>query len=325
MRAPSDPEIGARRAYAATVALAGTGTALIAGVVVSALATLSVSAAPGHEVHVLGATVATPEASAMAIVVLMVATLGFAVVVAGLRAAVVAVRSLRRLERALPVDGPLPGRAGVLVVADESVAAFCAGLWRPRIYVTSGALAVLADEELDAVLAHEETHRSRRDPLRVVGARVFAESLIFLPLLRPLSERYAALAELVADGRAASAAPGRREALAAAMLAFGHEQMTAERVDHLAGEGGPAWRLPLAGGALSLAGVVALVATLAELPRHAAAQASLGIPVLAGRPCVVTLALVPVAAIAIARWSGVTAAPAAARGRSRSARRHARG
>jgi Zn-dependent protease with chaperone function len=308
LRAKIDPEIGARRTYAATLALAGTGAMLTAGVIVSALAGLSVSSAPGHHLHLLGVGIATPEANAMAIVVLTVATLGIAVVLAGLRAMIVAVRSLRELQRALPVGGPLPGHEGVLVVTDEHVAAFCAGLWRPRVYITTGALAVLEDGQLEAVLAHEGTHRARRDPLRVVGARVLAEALFFLPLLRPLSEHYASLAELVADARAASSAPGSREALAAAMLAFGHDQITAERVDHLAGEGGPAWRLPLSGAVLSVAGIAALVATLAELARHAATQASLGIPALAGKPCVVTLALVPFAAVAIARW-GVVAGP----------------
>ena len=36
--------------------------------------------------------------------------------------------------------------------------AFCAGLFRPRVYVTSGAVELLDDAGLDAVLAHERQH-----------------------------------------------------------------------------------------------------------------------------------------------------------------------
>jgi Zn-dependent protease with chaperone function len=52
------------------------------------------------------------------------------------------------------------------VVDDISPQSFCYGFLRPRIYVTTGLLAILSGEEVEAVLRHERHHLQRRDPLR---------------------------------------------------------------------------------------------------------------------------------------------------------------
>ncbi|GAB3317315.1 M48 family metalloprotease [Haliea atlantica] len=44
--------------------------------------------------------------------------------------------------------------------------AWCAGLWRPRIFLSSALVARLSEADLDAVLAHEGSHARRRDNLR---------------------------------------------------------------------------------------------------------------------------------------------------------------
>lgn len=44
--------------------------------------------------------------------------------------------------------------------------AWCAGLWRPRVFVSSALLHALSKEELEVVLAHEHHHARRRDNLR---------------------------------------------------------------------------------------------------------------------------------------------------------------
>jgi hypothetical protein len=46
--------------------------------------------------------------------------------------------------------------------------AFCYGLLRPRICITSGLIEALSAAELEAVLRHERRHLRRHDPLRVV-------------------------------------------------------------------------------------------------------------------------------------------------------------
>jgi hypothetical protein len=145
-----------------------------------------------------------------------VATLALAV-----RAVVRHRRDHRRFMAALRDVEPLEvGGAEVLLVEDDAPEAFCAGLLRPRIYLSTGALLALDDEELRAVILHERDHQLRRDPLRILVARVLSEALFFLPLLRRLRDRYASLAELAAD-EAAVRRLGDRAALASALPAFG--------------------------------------------------------------------------------------------------------
>ena len=102
----------------------------------------------------------------------------------------------------------------VAIVPGARPLAFCAGLLRPRVYVSSGALQRLSADALAAVVEHEAHHAARRDPLRILVARAIGEAYS----LTALPRREQALAELAAD----AAAVRRRGAapLAAALLAF---------------------------------------------------------------------------------------------------------
>jgi Zn-dependent protease with chaperone function len=302
MLATSSPLRGARRTYRLGAGLALTGLALTAGVLGAALATLSIRPTPAHRVGVLGQQLALPAANVQAIILLSLATLGIAVVLAGARGALTLLLAQRRLRRALPVAGPLAGHEHVWVLHGEQPHAFCAGLLRPAVYVTTGALRRLSGDQLAAVLAHEHLHRARRDPLRIVSARVLGEALFFFPVLRGLTRRYCTLAELAADDHAVAALDGDRSALAAAMLAFEANGIAPERVDHMSGLT-PDWRLPIALTALSLLGATALALLVWQLGRHAILQTTLAPPVLSAQPCVVILALVPLAGTALGMWA----------------------
>lgn len=48
---------------------------------------------------------------------------------------------------------------GALVIADPQPRAFCVGLIRPRVYLSTGAVALRDDAALNAVLAHERRWR----------------------------------------------------------------------------------------------------------------------------------------------------------------------
>ena len=61
----------------------------------------------------------------------------------------------------------LAGRLDLLVT--PTPLAYCYGLVRPRICVTSGLLSLLSGDELMAVLQHERAHLYRRDPLRILA------------------------------------------------------------------------------------------------------------------------------------------------------------
>jgi Zn-dependent protease with chaperone function len=251
-------------------------------------------AAIGQACQQIGLT----DLSAASILVLLLGSLSLAVIALAARSAVRQLRSRRHFLGRLRVVGAADaGGCPALIIDDPLPRAFCSGLLRPRIYVSRGALDLLDDEELCAVVAHEAHHARRRDPLRVFIARALADALFFLPVLRRLAERYSALAELAAD-EAAVRQSGTRQPLAAALLAFEKSPHAAvvgiapERVDHLFGER-PRWELPaalLAAAAVTIAGLLALAFRTAE----AAGRASVEMPLLLAEACIVAMTVLPV-------------------------------
>jgi len=198
--------------------------------------------------------------------VLLVALAIFDVVLVA-RAAFLLVSGIRRQRRfiaRLPVraERELAGRS-VCVVGSARAMAFCAGLLRPRIYLSEGALARLRPAELDAIVVHEAHHAARRDPLRILVARAIGSAF---------GSREQALADLAAD--AAAARRVGDAPLASALLAFDAEAagIAAVRVDHLTGDA-PRIEVPralaVAAGAVVCALLGELVWTLA-VPGHPA-------------------------------------------------------
>lgn len=94
-------------------------------------------------------------------------------------------------------DGLIP-RNQLYLLADPRAYAACIGIWRPGIYVSAGLVDMLPPVQLRAVLAHEESHRRRRDPLRLLVWRALARRLVFVPWVEGL----AVCAELRAEIRA---------------------------------------------------------------------------------------------------------------------------
>jgi Zn-dependent protease with chaperone function len=257
----------------------------------------------GH-FSLFGLNLSRPYVNVAAAVLLALAGVGLAAIAKGARAALNEARSNRRFFGSLAARNPRR-QGGFFVFDDVAVQAFCAGLLRPRVYVSTGALEALSAAELDAVLAHECHHQRRHDPLRVALGRMLTRALFFLPVVSLLHARYCAMAELAADSHAISA-DGVPQALASALLAFGAGQeseaavgIAPERVDHMLGRV-PNWPLPAAVVAGGVA-VVALIGVLAsQLARMASVRASLSLPVLSARPCIAVLATLPAALTAIA-------------------------
>lgn len=100
-----------------------------------------------------------------------------------------------------------------LLPADEAIA-FTAGLLRPSIYISRGALRVLTAEERAAVLRHEHAHTRTRDPLRCLLIRLTLGNAL-VPRGAWLARRYSALREVHADNAAASVAGGTTALLGA--------------------------------------------------------------------------------------------------------------
>lgn len=208
----------------------------------------------------------------------------------GLVVLLLAARSLHRQLRAhrrfmstvSPASSATVEGTSVTVIEGEEPHAFCAGFLRPRVYLSRGAVERLPAAELAAVLAHERHHLERRDPLRLLAARTLRDALFFLPILRRLAGRYAALAEIAAD----EAAARRRspQTLASALLTFGESRAPAgavgiapERVDHLLGRPS-SWELPLSlllGSLVVLGGLVAGTAAAGTLVESSSLNAAM--------------------------------------------------
>jgi Zn-dependent protease with chaperone function len=134
-------------------------------------------------------------------------------------------------------------------VRGTDATAFCTGVLRPRVYITTGALTSLAPTEVGAVLAHEAAHARRRDPLRRLLACATADVCFYLPLARWWSRQQNEKTELSAD-RSAIAHAGR-PALAGALLTAagpntalttGFDGATNARIAQLLGDDPPARR-----------------------------------------------------------------------------------
>jgi len=141
--------------------------------------------------------------------------------------------------------------------------AFTAGLFGPRIYVSSDLGRRLNQVELDCVIAHEAAHVRRRDPLRLSVYRFLSCLLFWMPGLKALAADISDEAEIEADNVAARHDP---LALASAILqmasaprlassrmmiaGFNHPDLLDRRIRRLAGEDTP---LPSRVGRRSLA------------------------------------------------------------------------
>lgn len=298
----SPATVAARRIAGATLALAVL-AALSAGVAVLGVVeswhvgTVSSS----RTISIAGQHLSYPAANTAAIVVVALAALGLAMSAAAFS------RFGRELVRDRRFRQSLRRRArrqlhGAWILEDERPQAFCAGLLRPRVYVSTAALELLDEHALAAVLAHERHHARNRDPLRLACGRAFAAGMLFLPPVRRLLRRQHALTEISADD-AARAEGIERAALASAMLSFSDASGAApvgidpQRIDSLLGEP-PQWRFPLLW-CLVAAAVLGSMLALAVLAGQAASgSATLAPPFLSSQPCVVVLALVPAAALA---------------------------
>lgn len=174
------------------------------------------------------------------------------------------VRTLRGVRReigllgALPLSpitrGPLAERAtragiGLYALPSSRPGAFCVGLLRPRVVVTTALLERLQPEEREAAVCHELVHARSREPLKCLLARLAARTFFWLPALGALLDRYLLVKELAADREAI--ARTSRPALAGALSqvlaeptpagAVGMSEFADARVDHLFE---PAARLP---------------------------------------------------------------------------------
>jgi hypothetical protein len=241
-----------------------------------------------------GISFSYPRLNAAAWVLLGVALMGASAIAIAIRAVIRQRRVYRRFLDRVEVVGRLGDRAGVQVIADPRPQAFCAGYLRPTVYISQGALDLLSDEELQAVLAHEDHHSRVRDPLRFACGRILSQALFFVPALRALFRRYADLAELNADGAAVRGGAGGRAALASALLALegSGAGISPERVDSLLGQ--PiVWRRPWWLVTASVGSLTSLITLTWGASQAASARATFNLPFVSSQPCLAMLTVLP--------------------------------
>src|SRR4051794_28441935 len=173
------------------------------------------------------------------VIAVMTGSLALASLVEGAASAARQIRRHRRLVGLLPREAAKQHDA-VVVFEDARPLAFCAGLLRPRVFVSTGAARRWSEKELTAVIDHERHHARARDCVRLLIGRAIADALFYVPGARPLADRHAGLLDLSAD--AAVVARGGRVSLANALLAAS-DDVHPERVDGLLGVA-PGWALP---------------------------------------------------------------------------------
>jgi Peptidase family M48 len=282
------------------VALGSGGLGLTVATLIATLASVHHGSSGVGRFMLAGLQFTYPSVNGAGALLLALGMLGAGVITVSVRAARRQIRAYRRFTAALELVEPLARDPRVSVIRDPRPQAFCAGYLRPSVYVSRRTVELLADAELDAVLAHEHHHRRVRDPLRIACGRILGEALFFLPVLRPLCARYADVAELSADCAAVRATADRGAALASALLVFddnappGVSGISPERVDSLLGQL-TRWRLPALRLGTSVAVLPALSLGLWWISQHAAAEATFNLPILSSRPCVAIMSIVPLA------------------------------
>jgi len=143
-------------------------------------------------------------------------------------------RTRRVVSKFLEVEAPMPhsmysymeelGLQGLVRVVDLShPTAFCYGLLRPRICVSSALVKTMSPAQLRAILLHERHHMKRWHPLITLGLDTLADALFFLPLVGELRDQFRAQMELKAD-RAAIQGAGRKPLAGALHRLLTHSQ-----------------------------------------------------------------------------------------------------
>lgn len=114
-------------------------------------------------------------------------------------------RSHRVLLDLVATRNPLLPRARV--VDHEVPVAYCLPGLRSRVVLSRGVVALLRDDELHAVLAHETAHVEQRHDLVVLPFVALGSTFPRLPPVRTALAEVALLIEMLADDRAARAHP----------------------------------------------------------------------------------------------------------------------
>lgn len=87
----------------------------------------------------------------------------------------------------------------IILVHSSEPTAFCFGFLNPQICLSTGLVNMLSQKQLRAVLSHEDYHRKRFDPLRILLLNTICSTLFFLPFVHEWRRMFEIQLELNAD------------------------------------------------------------------------------------------------------------------------------
>lgn len=102
-------------------------------------------------------------------------------------------RNLREIIKSLGLTNK------VILVRSSSQFSFCSGFFSPFVVLSTGLVDSLTDQEIEAVLLHEESHLKGWDPIKVLLSKTFSSMFFFLPIFCELHKNTEAASELLAD------------------------------------------------------------------------------------------------------------------------------
>jgi bla regulator protein blaR1 len=216
--------IGLAWGLATVGALAGFGASGLAGR--SAVGLSGVASAAAQAAGVLAGKGATAikgwdVLAALRVLSLLAGVVLLAVLCWILVAAIAAVLRARHRQRALLglLAHDDPKVPGALVVDYPAAAAYCVPGLRSAIVISAGALDLLDQAELEAVLAHERAHLRARHDLVLLPFCALLRAFRWSALALAANSQVALLVEMMADDRARRRLPARE--LATALLRVG--------------------------------------------------------------------------------------------------------
>ncbi len=123
------------------------------------------------------------------------------------RSLMISRRFLKNIKTISPIQFPLlnvfltkDSKTDIILFQDSFLkTAFTIGLLRPKIYISTGLIKELLEEEINAIIVHEQHHVHNKDPLRLFIISFIKDTFFFLPLGHYLKEVFYMTKELAAD------------------------------------------------------------------------------------------------------------------------------
>ncbi|HWU45997.1 MAG TPA: M56 family metallopeptidase [Humibacter sp.] len=114
----------------------------------------------------------------------------------------------RHLQLVRLLSAPMPDRPGMRLIDHAAPVAYCLpGSARSITVLSAGLVALLDDDQLRAVIAHERAHVSQRHHLVLIAFRAWSSALPWFPITTRARDAVGVLVEMLADDRARKQVP----------------------------------------------------------------------------------------------------------------------